>query len=170
MSDPVQRPPLARLLSPRSVAVVGASAEPHSVGHNILVNLARFGFAGEVYPVSRRGGEIGGRACVASIDDLPAGIDAAVLAVPAGAVRQSLEACARRGIGGAVVFASGFAEQDEAGRRAQDEFAAVAAELGLAVIGPNCIGFVNYAGKAALSFEPVDPPPVLEGAGICVIA
>ncbi len=170
MSDPVQRPPLARLLSPRTVAVAGASAELHSVGNNILMNLERFGFAGGVYPVSRRGGEIGGRACAASIDELPHGIDAAVLAVPAHAVRESLEACARRGIGGAVVFASGFAEQDEAGRKAQEEFAAAAAELGLAVIGPNCIGFINYAGKAALTFEPVDPPPVMAGPGICVIA
>jgi acyl-CoA synthetase (NDP forming) len=115
MTGQEKRSPLARLLKPRSVAIVGASAEPYSVGNNALVNLARFGFPGDIHLVSRRGGEIDGRACVATIDDLPEGVDAAVLVVPAAIVKESLEACARRGLGGAVVFASGFGEQDEAG-------------------------------------------------------
>ena len=164
-----QRPPLKRLLAPRSIAVVGASGEQYSVGNNVLVNLMRFGFAGEVHLVSRRAAEIDGRKCVATIDYLPMGVDAAILAVPAGVVRESLEACGRRGMGGAVVFASGFSEQDEAGKIAQDEFSAVAVANNLAVIGPNCIGFVNYAEKAPLTFEPVDAA-LLHGKGICVIA
>ncbi len=169
MTGQEKRAPLARLLKPRSVAIVGASAEQHSVGNNALVNLKRFGFPGEIHLVSRRGGEIDGRACVASVDDLPMGVDAAILVVPAAIVKETLEACARRDIGGAVVFASGFGEQDEAGRIAQDEFAAVAAKNNLAVIGPNCIGFVSYAERAPLTFEPVDPV-MPAGPGICVIA
>jgi acyl-CoA synthetase (NDP forming) len=163
------RPALARLLRPASIAIVGASAEPFSVGANALANLKRFGYPGELHFVSRKGGEIDGKACVASVDDLPMDIDAAILVVPAAVVRETIEACARRRIGGVVVFASGFGEQDEAGKRAQDEFVAVAERHGVAVIGPNCIGFVNYADSAPLTFEPVEYNK-LKGPGVCVIA
>ena len=165
----IERKPLARLLRPQSVVIVGASAEPMSVGHNVAGNLEKFGYAGEVHLVSRKGGEIGGRACVTSIDELPYGIDAAVLVVPAGVVQESLAACARRGIGGAIVFASGFSEQDEEGRLAQEAFARTAVQNNLAVIGPNCIGLVNYAACTPLTFEPVDAAPPCS-IGVCVIA
>ncbi len=164
-----ERSPLARLLRPASIAIVGASAEPFSVGANALANIKRFGYPGELHFVSRKGGEIDGRPCVTSVDDLPMDIDAAVLVVPAAVVRETIEACARRGIGGVVVFASGFGEPDEAGKRAQDEFVAVAEKHGVAVIGPNCIGFVNYADAAPLTFEPVEFNKP-EGPGVCVIA
>ena len=121
------RSALARLIRPASIAIVGASAEPFSVGANTLANIKRFGFPGDLHFVSRKGGEIDGKACVTSIDDLPEGIDAAVLIVPAAVVRETIEACARRRMGGVVVFASGFSEQDEAGKQAQEEFSAVAA-------------------------------------------
>ncbi len=160
---------LARLIRPASVVIVGASAEPHSIGANVYANLKRFGFAGEVHFVSRKGGEFDGRQALASIDDLQPGIDAAVLVTPASFVRESLEACARRGIGGAVVFASGFSEQDAAGAIAQREFAEIAERAGLAVIGPNCIGLVNYANATPLTFEPVELN-ALSGPGVCVIA
>ena len=163
------RSALARLIRPASIAIVGASAEPFSVGANTLANIKRFGFPGALHFVSRKGGEIDGQACVTSIDELPEGIDAAVLVVPAAVVRETIEACARRRMGGVVVFASGFSEQDEAGKQAQEEFSAVAAAAGLAVIGPNCIGFVNYADSAPLTFEPVEPNKP-KGPGVCVIA
>lgn len=160
---------LARLLKPRSLAIVGASPEPFSVGNNLLVNLRRFAFAGDLHLVSRSRSDIDGMPCVASIDDLPDGIDAAVLIVPAQAVGDSLAACARRKMGGVVVFASGFSEQDEAGAEMQTQFAAMAREAGLAVLGPNCIGSVNYTQGVPLTFEPVEPCPP-KGAGVCVIA
>ena len=160
---------LARLLKPRSLAIVGASPEPLSVGNNLLVNLQRFAYAGDIHLVSRSRTEINGRPCVPSIADLPEGIDAAVLIVPAQAVGESLAACATRKIGGVVVFASGFSEQDEAGAKMQQDFAAMAREAGLAVLGPNCIGSVNYTHGVPLTFEPVEPCPP-QGPGVCVIA
>ncbi len=164
-----ERPALARLIRPASIAIVGASAEPHSVGANTLANLKKFRFPGDLHFVSRKGGDFDGKAAVASVDDLPDGIDAAILVVPANFVRETLEACARKKMGGAVVFASGFGEQDEAGKLAQDEFAAVARAAGLAVVGPNCIGFVNYADRAPLTFELVDAVEPA-GPGVCVVA
>src|SRR4051794_9584304 len=162
-------PPLARLLRPRSLAVVGASPEPLSVGNNVLLNIRRFGYSGELHLVSRSRDEIDGIKCVPSVDDLPMGIDAVTLIVPASAVRDQIEACARRGVGGVVVFASGFSEQDEAGRAAQDEFAAIARAANMVVLGPNCIGSVNFADAVPLTFEPVDPAPP-KGPGVCVVA
>ena len=163
------RSPLARLLRPRSIAVVGASPEPLSVGNNVLVNLRRFAYGGALHFVSRSRAEIDGVPCVASIDDLPMGVDALVLIVPAQAVLESIEACARRSVGGVVVFASGFSEQDEAGAQAQAAFAKVARDANMVVLGPNCIGCVNYADGVPLTFEPVEPLPT-KGPGVCVVA
>ena len=169
MSQQIMQKALARLLKPRSLAIVGASPEPFSVGNNLLVNLRRFAYQGAIHLVSRTRSDIDGVPCVPTIDDLPEGVDAAVLIVPAQAVGESLAACARRKIGGVVVFASGFSEQDEAGAKMQEAFAAMAREAGLAVLGPNCIGAVNYTHSVPLTFEPVEPCPP-KGAGVCVIA
>jgi acyl-CoA synthetase (NDP forming) len=169
MTQTDQRPPLARLLRPRSLAIVGASPEPLSVGNNVLANLRRFGWSGELHLVSRSRSEIDGHPCVPTIDDLPMGVDALILIVPAQAVRDQIEACARRGVGGVVVFASGFGEQDEAGRTAQDVIAAIARASNMVVLGPNCIGSVNYADGVPLTFEPVEPAPT-KGPGVCVVA
>ncbi len=169
MSATGQLLPLARLLRPRSLAVIGASPEPLSVGNNVLANLRRFNWSGELHLVSRSRTEIDGHPCVPGIDDLPMGVDAAILIVPAQAVREQVEACARRGIGGVVVFASGFGEQDEDGRKEQDIIAAIARAANMVVLGPNCIGSVNYADGVPLTFEPVEPNKT-KGPGVCVVA
>jgi acyl-CoA synthetase (NDP forming) len=150
---------LQPLLRPRSVAIVGVSPEAGSLGGNVLANLARLGFQGDIHLVSRNNREIGGRACVGSIDELPDGIDVAVLAVPRQAAVDAVQACVRRNIGAALVFASGFAEMDEAGRAEQEAMARIANEARLALCGPNCIGLVNLTDRVALTFEPLSFPP-----------
>ena len=135
---------MERLLRARSIAIVGISPEPGSIGFNCLRNLENFGFAGEIALVSRSRSEVNGRPCVAQIDDLPAGIDAALLCLPRAGIVDALEACGRRGIGGAVSFASGFAETGERGRYEQQRIAEIARGAGMAFVGPNCMGFVNY--------------------------
>ncbi len=158
---------LERLLRPRSVAIVGISASPASGGGNggsslgvtVLDNLTRIGFGGDIHLVSRSNREIAGRRCFGSIDELPELIDVAVLAVPRQAVLDAVKACVRRQFGAALVFASGFAEMDEAGRGEQAAMAKIAGDGGLALCGPNCIGFVNIPDKVALTFEPLTTPP-----------
>jgi len=103
---------LTRLLRPRSVAIVGISPEPGSLGATALANLTGIGFAGDIHLVSRSSREIDGRRCFGAIDELPEGVDAAVLAVPRQAVVDAVKAYVRRRMGAAVVFASGFAEMD----------------------------------------------------------
>src|ERR1700742_1219468 len=101
-------------------APVGRLVRPGSIGFNVLENLLRAGYQGDIHLVSRSRKEINGRPCVPSIDDLPLGIDAIVLVVPEAVVVDSVAACARRQAGSAVVFASGFAETGSEGKDKQD--------------------------------------------------
>jgi acetate---CoA ligase (ADP-forming) len=160
---------LARLLRPRSVAVAGISPEPGSLGGNALANLKGIGFAGDIHLVSRTSREIDGRRCYSNIDELPEGIDAAVLALPRQAVAEAVKACVRRKIGAAMVFASGFAEMDAAGRAEQQTIAQIAREAGLALCGPNCIGLINIPARVALTFEPLVPPAAGKGRAVGVV-
>ena len=151
--------PVARLLRPRSIAIVGISPEPASFGANVLASLKSFDYRGAIHLVSRGRTEVLGRACVAAIDDLPPGIDVAVLCVPRAAVSEAVSACGRRRMGGAIVFASGFAETGEAGRAEQDALAASARRSGLALLGPNCLGLVNQVDGVPLSMGLLAPVP-----------
>jgi len=161
---------MARLLRPRSVAIVGVSPEPSSFGGAVLANLERFGFRGAIHLVSRTHGEIGGRRCVASIDELPRDVDVAVLTVPRAAVIEAVTACARRGFGAAIVYAAGFAEVDEAGVRDQATLAQIAGDAGMAINGPNCIGFANYVDGVALSFERIEPQDLRNRPALGIVA
>ena len=152
-------PDLTRLLSPRSVAIVGASPTPGALGNSVLRNLERHGFAGDIHLINPKRDEIEGRACLKSIDDLPDGVDVAVLAIPGPAVVVALRALARRKAGAAIIFAAGFAEGGEEGLAIQAEVARIAAESGMVIEGPNCLGLVNYAAGVPLTFV---ESPVLE--------
>jgi acetate---CoA ligase (ADP-forming) len=143
---------IARLLRPRSVAIVGASPTPGALGASVLENLERANYAGEIHLINPKRAEINGRPCRPSIDDLPMGVDCAVLAIPHAAVLESVRACARRGIGGVIIFSAGFAEGGEEGRAEQAEIADIAFDHGIIVEGPNCLGLVNYVDGIPLTF------------------
>lgn len=143
---------LRALMQPRSIAVVGASANPGSTGRRVLANLERFNYSGEIHLVSRGGGEIAGRPSVASIAELPDNIDLAVLGIPGSGIVEAVRACVDRGIGAAVVYASGFAEMGEEGISEQAKITQIAREGGLALVGPNCIGLTNFVDGTPLSF------------------
>jgi acetate---CoA ligase (ADP-forming) len=169
VADHKQTAALTRLLCPRSVAIVGISPEPGSIGANALNNLTGIGFAGDIHLVSRTNREIGERRCFAAIGELPEGIDAAVLAVPRRATVEAVKACVQRKVGAAIVFAAGFAEMDEHGRAEQETLAKLAQEGGMGLCGPNCIGLVNIPAKVALTFEPLAPPQAGQGRAIGVV-
>lgn len=168
--QPPSRMDLTRLLRPRSIAIAGASPDPASVGGAVLRNITGSGFTGPLHLVSPTRSEINGIPCLPSIQALPHGVDVAVLNVPRKAVREAIEACIDRGVGGAIVFAAGFREAGEAGAREQEEIARICRAGGLALLGPNCMGFANYANGAALSFESLEFQPAAEGPHIGVIA
>jgi acetate---CoA ligase (ADP-forming) len=144
--------PISRLLRPRSVAIVGASPTPGALGAAVLANLERAGYRGDIHLINPKRAEINGRACKPSIDELPMGVDCAVLAIPHAAVLESVRACARRGVGGVIIFSAGFAEGGDAGRAEQEEIARIAREHDMIVEGPNCLGLVNYVDGIPLTF------------------
>jgi acyl-CoA synthetase (NDP forming) len=139
-----------RLLRPASIAIVGISPEPASFGVTMLSSLKSFDYSGAIHLVSRRSSEVFGRPCVPSIDDLPMGVDLAVLCLPRAGVLDAIAACGRRRIGGAIVFASGFAETGADGLAEQEAIVATARRSGVAVLGPNCLGFINHVDGIAL--------------------
>ena len=155
-------PNLSRLLTPRSVAIVGASPTPGALGNSVLRNLERHGYAGDIHLINPKRDAIDGRKCLKSIDELPQGVDAAVLAIPGPAVLPAVQALAVRGVGAAIIFSAGFAEGGEEGLAAQAEVARIAAEHNMVVEGPNCLGMVNYAAGVPLTFVEA---PVLDLAG-----
>jgi acyl-CoA synthetase (NDP forming) len=161
---------IKRLISPRSVAVVGASATPGALGASTIANLDRMGFSGEVHLVNPNRDRIGERACLKSVDDLPVGVDVAVLAIPRAAVLDTIKGLARRQVGAAIIFSSGFAEGGEQGRSEQHDIARIAADHGMIIEGPNCLGLVNYIDGVALTF--VETPAIaLEGGqGIGIVS
>lgn len=150
-------PALDRLLRPRSVVIVGASDKPGALGASVLGNLVRQGFAGAIHLVNPKRTDIGGRPCVASVDDLPEGVDVAVLAIPRAGVLDAMRGLARRKVGAAVIFSAGFAEDGPQGLADQHEIARIARDAGMVVEGPNCLGLVNFRDNVSLTF--IEMPP-----------
>ncbi|MHC3432371.1 acetate--CoA ligase family protein [Delftia lacustris] len=150
------RPDIGRLLRPRSIAIVGASATPGALGASVLGNLERNGFAGDIHLINPKRSEIAGRACLASVDQLPEGVDVAVLAIPQPFVLDTVRALAARRVGAVVIFSAGFAEAGERGMAEQREIARLAAEAGMVVEGPNCLGCINYLQRVPLTFVEVN--------------
>jgi acetate---CoA ligase (ADP-forming) len=162
-----RRDGLDRLLSPRSIAIVGASNHSDRIGGWVFANLAR-AFAGPLYPVHPRETEVQGRAAYRSVSELPEPADLAVVVVRAPAVPAVIEECARKGVGGAVVITSGFAEAPPEGAVLQERVTAAARSTGLRVIGPNCIGFMNLFGGVMANFAltPEEPLPTAGPVGL----
>jgi acyl-CoA synthetase (NDP forming) len=132
---------VARFLRPRSAAIIGISTRAGSAGQIILQCLKVNGFKGDIHLVGRSAEPIEGRPVLKSPDELPEGVDLAVFTLPAAGVREAVEACARRKIGSAMVFAAGFAEVGD--KATQDAVTATARAAGLALVGPNCLGVTN---------------------------
>ena len=139
----VNKESLGYLLSPRSVAIVGASANPRKIGGRVWEFIHRGNFAGPIYPVNPGYPKIGEVSCYGSVEDLPEAVELAILAVPAEGVLSVLTSAANRGIKAAIVFAGGFAETSEAGIKRQEELSDLLNKTGLVVLGPNCLGAMN---------------------------
>lgn len=150
-----------RLMRPRSIAIVGISAKPGSAGHTVLANLSLNEYRGNIHLVGRSGGTIEGRSVLTDIDDLPEGVDLAVFTLPATGVKDALAQCIRRKVGAVVIFASGFAEVGVAQRSLQDEIAEMARQGGVALLGPNCLGYTNLVDGFPVGFaSAVKVPPI----------
>jgi acetyl coenzyme A synthetase (ADP forming)-like protein len=130
-----------RLMRPRAVAVIGASAEDGKIGNSVLKNLINGGYAGEIHPVNPKADEILGRKAYKSVGDIPGEVDVAVFAVPAKFVVDAVAEVGRKGIPAAVLIPSGFAETGEV--ELQEKLVATALEHGVRLLGPNIYGYYS---------------------------
>ena len=151
---------VARVLRPRSVAVVGASARTGSVGGAILHNMLEADFAGEVHVVSTRGGELEGLVAHRSVTDIAGELDLVVISVPADAVLDVARDCAAKGVRALVVVSAGFGEAGARGTERQRELMGICRAAGMRLVGPNCLGVMNTdpALRLNATFGPVQPP------------
>lgn len=152
---------LSSLLSPRAVAVIGASPRPGSVGGEILRNILRFGYRGAVYPVNPNHSEIDGTRCYASVKDIPDPIDLALVAVKRERAIEVVRDCGEVGIKSIVLITAGFKESGSEGARLEAELRDVVAHYGINLVGPNCMGIINSSPIVSLnaSFSRFFPKP-----------
>jgi acetate---CoA ligase (ADP-forming) len=158
------RSPRERLrtaLDPHSIAILGASDNPHKIGGRPLAYLSRFGFRGAVYPINPNRHETQGFRTYPDLSALPETPELAVIALPGDASLAAVEACARRGVQVAVVMTSGFGETDAAGKEKERRMAALAQSSGMRLIGPNAQGLANFGSGAVTSFSTmfIESPP-----------
>ncbi|WP_420562005.1 acetate--CoA ligase family protein [Thalassobaculum sp.] len=144
---------LTPLIAPKSIAVIGASDDPKRIGGRPLGYMIRGGFSGPIWPVNPKRDTVQGLQAYADVAALPGAPDAAIVAVPAPMVADTLEALADKGCKGAVVFSSGFAEMGEEGAKLQDRVRAVARAGGIRVLGPNCLGIFNARSNWLATFS-----------------
>jgi acyl-CoA synthetase (NDP forming) len=148
-------PDISKLLSPKSLAVVGASNDTKGLRGRILEIILTHPYKGKVYPISRSAAEVQGLKAYPSVDVLPETVDLAILIVPAQYIPAELERCGKVGIKAAVILSSGFAEEPgESGARMQQELRTIAQRYDMAVSGPNSEGFANIAAALCPTFSP----------------
>jgi acyl-CoA synthetase (NDP forming) len=149
---------LEHFLSPRSVAIIGASPEPHRIRGALLRLLRKNDFPGAIYPINPSYGEIDGLRCYPTIAAVGAPVDLALVAIPAAAVLSALEECAAAGVGNAIIISSGFAEDGVAPSDLQDRIVALARRTGMRICGPNAEGFHNEVDRVTATFSPATDP------------
>ncbi|MGB7654255.1 MAG: acetate--CoA ligase family protein [Novosphingobium sp.] len=154
---------LSRLLRPRSIAFIGGKAAEEAVRQS-----AAFGFTGAIWPVNPQRGSMAGIACLPDITALPGAPDAVFLAAPAGPSIALTGELAAKGAGGAICYASGFAEDGEQGRALQADL--LEAASGMPLIGPNCYGMLNAFDRVALWPDQHGCLAIPEGRGVAIIS
>lgn len=151
------RKQLEAIFNPKSIAVIGASRKPGTIGNQVVKNLVEGGYEGELYPINPGAAEICARKAYPTINDVPGEVDVAVFCVPEKAVLDVARDCAKKGVKGFVVITSGFSE---VGNRAGEvELCEIAHAAGARVIGPNIVGILMNECKANASFAPCLPFP-----------
>src|ERR1700734_2580222 len=130
---------MTRIMKPRAVAVIGASAENGKIGNSVMKNLINGGYKGEIYPIHPKADEIMGKKVYKSVKDVPGEIDIAVFAIPASLVAPALVECGEKKITGAILIPSGYAETGNI--KGQEEIQAIGQKYGIALMGPNIYGF-----------------------------
>ncbi|MGW0905406.1 bifunctional acetate--CoA ligase family protein/GNAT family N-acetyltransferase [Streptomyces sp. NPDC002853] len=151
-----------RLLTPKSVAVIGVGRTPGGVGRSVLRNLREAGFTGRLYAVNgafEKGTEVDGVPAYRSVRDIEETVELAVVTVPAERVPQAVDECGERGVLGLVVISAGYAESGPEGRERQRELVRQARSYGTRILGPNAFGVINTSPDVRLNASLAPHPP-----------
>jgi acetyl coenzyme A synthetase (ADP forming)-like protein len=141
---------MKRIMQPKALAVIGASAEDGKIGNSVMKNLINGGYKGAIYPIHPKASEILGYKAYKSVKDVPGDIDTAVFAIPAKLVAGALIECGEKKIAGAVLIPSGFAESGEP--EMQEELARIGRQYGIRLMGPNIYGFYYLPADLCATF------------------
>ncbi len=152
-----------QLFYPKSVVVIGVSDRPDNLARNIVENLFEFQFNGEIFLVGKRGGILFGRRISTSIEDLPEGIDVAVILTPSSTVPGIVESCGKKGIRWVIIETGGFREYSNEGAQLEDEILRIARRWGIRIVGPNGIGIINVHNGFVVPFVKLRRGPVGRG-------
>ena len=142
---------LKSLISPSSVAVLGASNRVGSVGNAVITNILSGGFSGRVFPINPSSDTILGMRCYSSILDIEHHIDLAVIITPSKVVPQVMEECGKKGVKTTIIISAGFKEIGEQGKVLEESIKRIAKNYGMRLVGPNCIGIINTDPKVSLN-------------------
>ena len=149
---------LSKIFHPRSVAVVGASSKPASVGRTVLENLQQAGFPGSIYPINPKYDSLLGLKAYGSIGELPESPDLAIIATPAPTVPSLVRECGEREIHGLIILSAGFREVGPAGQAIETRLAEEVAKFpDMRVVGPNCLGVLVPESRLNASFAAAMP-------------
>ena len=153
--DTTRRPDIGPLFEARSVALIGASPQFMKPSGLPLKAMLDTGYQGNIYPVNPNYNSIANLTCYPTVEDIPAEVDLAIIAVPAAHVMPILYQCAAKKIKGVIIFSSGFAETGEEGKLLEKKINDLASDSGMRVLGPNCLGAINNLNGLWASFSSV---------------
>jgi len=160
---------LTPLLYPKSVALIGASANPGKIGYLVLRNILEGGFTGRIYPINAGGGEILGFTAKKNVLDVGEEIDLGIIVVPAEAVPQVVEECGERHVKGLLIISGGFSEAGPEGKELEKTLGGILEKYNMSVIGPNCQGVVNTNVNLSASFSVETLIPYFQKGSIALI-
>ena len=143
---------MQRIFYPNSIVVIGVSERPENLARTIIANLCTFGYKGRLFAVGRKEGSVHGIPIATSLDQVPDGLDLAVILTPAATVPDFMEACGRKGIRRIVIESGGFSEFSQEGRRLEQRLLEIAREWDIRFVGPNCISAINLETGLCLPF------------------
>ena len=134
---------LDKIMKPKSIAVIGASTKPKTIGSEIMQRLRDYKFNGKIYPVNPKGGIIEGFQAYTSIDEVPGEVDLAVIVVNVKFVLDTIDQCHKKGIKGLCIITAGFKETGKEGAELEKQLLQKVRDYGMRCVGPNCLGVLN---------------------------
>ncbi|NND05188.1 MAG: GNAT family N-acetyltransferase [Saprospiraceae bacterium] len=150
---------LDKIFRPKTIAVIGASNKPETIGYALMNNLIGKRYEGIVFPVNLRETSIQGVKCFKNVGDISDVVDLAIIATPAASVPDIVLECGKAGVGGVMIISSGFKESGKEGAQLSKIISKTAQKYGMRIVGPNCLGFINPALKLNASFAGRMPKP-----------